>query len=77
LHTFPRPSESHLSVERTPVEATCPECGATDIAEYRVLAEGGWFEVRKCQACLHSLSREPGPLLGSYVPLGLRIMENG
>ena len=39
LHTFPRPSESHLSVERTPVEATCPECGATDIAER--LKEGG------------------------------------
>ena len=75
LHTFPRPDQTHLSVERTPVEATCPECGATDIAEYRVLAEGGWWEVRKCQACLHSLSREPGPLLGSYVPLGLRIME--
>jgi vanillate/4-hydroxybenzoate decarboxylase subunit D len=75
VHTFPRPSESHLSVERTPVEGTCPECGSTELAEYRVLSEGGWWEVRKCQSCLHSLSREPGPLLGSYVPLGLRIME--
>jgi hypothetical protein len=76
VHTFPRSDQPHLSVERTSVEATCPACGSTDVAEYRVLGEGGWWEVRKCQACLHSLSREPGPLLGSYVPLGLRIMEN-
>jgi hypothetical protein len=75
VHTFPRPTETHLSVERTRVEDTCPACGSTDVAEYRVLGDGGWWEVRKCQACLHSLSRTPGPLLGSYVPLGLRIME--
>ncbi len=76
MHTFPRPSESHLGVERAAVEGVCPECGSTELAEYRVLSEGGWWEVRKCQSCLHSLSREPGPLLGSYVPLGLRIMES-
>jgi hypothetical protein len=76
VHTFPRPQETHLSVERTSVEGACPQCGSTDIAEYRVLSEGGWWDVRKCQSCLHSLSRAPGPLLGSYVPLGLRIMES-
>jgi hypothetical protein len=38
-----------------------------------VLGDGGWFDVRKCQACLASVSREPAPPFGSYVPLGLRI----
>ena len=75
MHTFPRPTETHLSVERTPVAGACPACGAESLAEYRVLAEGGWWDVRKCTSCLHSVSREPGPLLGSYVPLGLRIMD--
>ena len=38
-----------------PSRRTCPACGATEsLAEYRVLAEGGWWDVRKCQACLHS-----------------------
>ncbi|MGC4253091.1 MAG: hypothetical protein QM605_16905 [Sphingobium sp.] len=31
---------------------------------YPVHSEGGWFDVVKCQACLHSLSRDPGPRLG-------------
>jgi hypothetical protein len=77
VHTFARSDQPHLSVERTPVEGSCPDCGSTHLAEYRVLGEGGWWEVRKCQVCLHSISRTPGPLLGSYVPLGLRIMDNG
>ena len=75
-HSFPRPQSPHLTDERTPVEASCPACGAESLAEYRVLSEGGWWDVRKCTSCLHSVSREPGPLLGSYVPLGLRIMES-
>jgi hypothetical protein len=60
-------------VERTPVEGICPECGAAELAAYRVLGEGGWWDVRKCQRCLCSLSREKAPLFGSYVPLGLEI----
>jgi len=74
-HSFPRPSEPFLSVERTPVEGACPECGAADLAEYRVLSEGGWWDVRKCQSCLASVSREPGPLFGVYVPLGLQVTK--
>ncbi|MEN9704362.1 MAG: hypothetical protein RLZZ393_241, partial [Pseudomonadota bacterium] len=31
----------------------------------RVLSEGGWWEVVKCGHCLHSVSREPGPLFGT------------
>jgi hypothetical protein len=73
VHSFPRPAERHLSVERQRAEGTCPECGASDLADYRVLSEGGWWDVRKCQSCLASVRREPGPLFGSYVPLGLEI----
>ena len=28
MHTFPRPQEPHLSVERVPVDGACPACGA-------------------------------------------------
>lgn len=75
-HSFPRPSEPFLSVERIRVEGACPECGADDLAEYRVLSEGGWWDVRKCQSCLASVSREPGPLFGVYVPLGLQVTKD-
>ena len=73
MHSFPRPTERHLAAERRRVEGACPECGAQELAEYRVLSEGGWWDVRKCQRCLCSVSRERGPLFGSYVPLGLEI----
>ena len=74
-HTFQRPTEPHLSVERRPVEGACPECGAEELAEYRVLSDGGWFDVCKCQRCLASVRREPAPPFGSYVPLGLQIAK--
>lgn len=77
MHTFPRPSEQHLHVERTPVEGTCAECGAAELAAYRVLGDGGWFDVVKCQGCLASVSRERAPMFGSYVPLGLQIAKGG
>jgi vanillate/4-hydroxybenzoate decarboxylase subunit D len=73
VHSFPRPQELHLVATRVAVDGTCPECGATELADYRVLSEGGWWDVRKCRACLHSLSREPAPPFGSYTPLGLEI----
>ena len=41
-----------------------------------VLSDGGFFHVQKCQRCLHSLSREPAPPFGSYVPLGLEIARS-
>jgi vanillate/4-hydroxybenzoate decarboxylase subunit D len=72
-HSFQRPTERHLSVTRTALDGTCPECGAAALASYRVLGEGGWFEACKCQACLASLSRVPAAPFGSYVPLGLTI----
>jgi hypothetical protein len=72
-HTFQRPAERNLHVVRTAVEGTCPACGAAELAAYRVLSDGGFFNVVKCQRCLHSLEREPAPPFGSYVPLGLEI----
>ncbi len=73
MHSFPRPAEPYLFVEREPAEGTCPECGAAELADYRVLGEGGWWDVRKCQRCLCSVSRTAAPRLGSFVPLGLTI----
>ena len=46
------------------------------LAEYRVLSEGGWFDVRKCQGCLESVSREQAPPFGSYTPLGVEIARS-
>jgi hypothetical protein len=46
------------------VEGTCPECGAEELRRYPVLAAEGWFEVVKCQRCLHSVSRERWHRLG-------------
>lgn len=65
MRHFPRPEERVLTVERKQVDATCDQCGSTDVREYPVLSEGGWWNVRKCQDCLHSLSREPGPYFGN------------
>lgn len=73
MHSFQRPTERHLSVERVAVAGACPECGAEALAEYPVFSEGGWWNVRKCQRCLCSLEREPGPRFGSYVPLAAQV----
>jgi len=62
------PSSSSLP-DKEPVDGTCPQCGAHDLARYPVLAGGGWFLVVKCQSCLHSTSREPWHRLG-WVRLG-------
>lgn len=61
---FVRPSTATVAVSPTPVAGTCPECGASALAAYRVLSEGGWWDVVKCRECLASLERRRGPLLG-------------
>ncbi|MBZ5790574.1 hypothetical protein K8353_10670 [Burkholderia contaminans] len=58
-----------LHLERTPVDGACPACGATMLARYPVHSEGGWFDVIKCQACLHSIRREPASRLGPALRL--------
>jgi vanillate/4-hydroxybenzoate decarboxylase subunit D len=64
MQTYPRPSELRVHVEKVDVPGSCPECGSDELKRYPVLSEGGWWNVVKCQSCLCSVSREPGPLLG-------------
>lgn len=73
MHQFPRPADQHLSVDRQHAPGSCPECGAEDLATYRVLSDGGWWDVRKCQACLCSVERTPAGMFGDYVPLALTL----
>ncbi len=62
---YRRPTESTLGVVREPREGHCPRCGSAALAAYPVLSEGGWFDVVRCQDCLHSVSRTPGPRHGA------------
>lgn len=64
MPVFARPQEPNPIQEKEPVEGACPECGAEVLRRYPVNSEGGWFEVVKCQNCLHSVSREHWRLLG-------------
>lgn len=70
MHNFTRPESPTLEVRREPVAGRCDECGAEALASYRVVSEGGWWQVVKCQRCLHSNSRVRGPLFGAFEPLG-------
>jgi allophanate hydrolase subunit 1 len=53
-----------IDLERERVDRNCPKCGGGDVAAYPLNSEGGWFQVVKCQGCLHSVSRERWALLG-------------
>ena len=59
---FVRPQTATVDATRTAVPGACPACGAQDLAAYRVLSEGGWWDVVKCRQCLVSVERRPGPL---------------
>jgi transposase-like protein len=61
---FARPQEPYPAQVKEPVEGSCPQCGAEALRRYPVNSEGGWFQVVKCQSCLHSVSRERWHLLG-------------
>jgi transposase-like protein len=67
--SYPRPHEPTVAVAKEKVEGSCPECGAESLARYPVLSEGGWFQVVKCQNCLHSVSRERWSRLGDIALL--------
>ncbi|MFL9995165.1 hypothetical protein PQR34_31965 [Paraburkholderia sediminicola] len=58
-----------LHLEREPVDGACPECGSDALKRYPVHSEGGWFDVVKCQVCLHSIKRERGARLGPALRL--------
>jgi hypothetical protein len=59
-----RPVEPYVTQVKEVVEGTCRQCGAEALRRYPVNSEGGWFMVVKCQACLHSASRERWHLFG-------------
>ncbi|OUS91379.1 hypothetical protein CA951_33540 [Rhodococcus sp. NCIMB 12038] len=69
MHTFLRPTETTLTAERVTVDHCCPQCGADHVKSYRVLGEGGWWDVVKCTECLESLERTRAPRLGVFTPL--------
>jgi len=59
---FPRPTERYVSVERVPVEATCPACGGSNVARYPVANHIGPRMVTKCQDCFEALAVDrPAP----------------
>ena len=62
--SFARPTEAAPVQAREPVAGACSECGAEQLQRYPVLSEGGWYMAVKCQACLHSESREKWRRLG-------------
>lgn len=64
---FQRPEELFPVQQKEPVEGACSACGTEELRRYPVLSEGGWFMVVKCQACLHSESREKWNRLGHIV----------
>ena len=69
MQSYARPERLRVYVDKADADGTCPECGADELKSYPVLSEGGWWDVTKCQQCLHSVSREPGPLLGGMTML--------
>lgn len=73
MHNFRRPVTATVKAERLSVAGSCTECGKQSLESYRVMSEGGWWLVVKCQNCLASVSREPGPLFGPLIPLGSTI----
>jgi hypothetical protein len=58
MNSCPRPAEECLYEKREKVDRVCPDCGSHNVATYRVLSDGGWWDVMKCQDCLYSLERK-------------------
>jgi len=58
MDSFPRPKDERLFEKKEKVDGTCTQCGSLDIMAYRVLTDGGWWDVMKCQDCLFSLDRK-------------------
>jgi vanillate/4-hydroxybenzoate decarboxylase subunit D len=68
---YPRPDTPEVYLDKSSVEGKCSNCNEEKLASYPVLSEGGWWNVVKCQSCLSSISRERGPLFGTYQPPGV------
>ena len=65
--------DAYVYVERKSVEGACSDCGESRLMTYMVLSEGGWFEVVKCQSCLHSESRVPDQF-GPVTPVSVALI---
>ncbi|MDV6247192.1 hypothetical protein [Rhodococcus opacus] len=61
---YPRPAQHVVPSPKEPVDAACPACASQDVKRYPVQSEGGWFEVVRCQSCLHQLERVKWRLYG-------------
>lgn len=58
MNKFPRPAGERLFEKKEKVNQRCSECGSHNIASYKVLTDGGWWDVVKCQDCLYALDRK-------------------
>ena len=58
MDKFPRPTEERLFEKKEKVDQHCSECGSHNMAAYRVLTDGGWWDVVKCQDCLYAPDRK-------------------
>ena len=78
MHTFPRPAGAAPQRRARARRRRLPRLRRRRRSpSYRVLGEGGLWDVVKCQECLTSVSRERAPRLGSLTPLGLTIAMIG
>jgi predicted RNA-binding Zn-ribbon protein involved in translation (DUF1610 family) len=55
---YPRPREEQLDVRKVSVDATCSECGGTNIKRYPSATHVGPRMITRCQDCFHVLARE-------------------
>lgn len=65
---FPAPTETYISVERAAVDATCPECGGSDVRRYPIADHIGPRIVTKCQGCFHVLALDQPTAADNWPP---------
>ena len=65
---YSRPKEIYLSVQRTQVEGSCPECNGRNIKRYAAFTARGPRFVHKCQDCFALLREEPPNIAESHPP---------
>ena len=70
------PVAPSLYVEKEVVPGKCPECGASALYRYPVIAELGWQMVVKCECCLHATERTRWNRLGAIELLIDRVPDD-
>lgn len=61
MNAYPRPEAKEVYLQKRKVEGVCPQCMGHNVMAYPVVTDGGWWDVVKCQDCLHSLERKKSP----------------